>query len=261
MTHPTTIWLDSVDSTNAHALTNFDSLPDASLVAARTQTAGRGRRGRRWLSPQGGLYATFLAKNARLNPLHAQAAAALATLDTIIEAAPAKNWKLKWPNDVCLFLDSAILKVAGILSEVHTPTASNTPDGVAVGIGVNLNASSAELARLEKPATSMAIETGESFDTALFAEKLLPRIRRRVAESTLHPDRIIGEWKKKDGLLGRQITAEIEDGPILAGTALDIARDGALILKLEDGTLKQLTSGDVSIAKIAEHNQTKTRDR
>jgi len=247
MTERRVLFLKSVDSTNAYALERFDSLEDGTLVVARTQTAGRGRRGRRWLSPEGGLYATYVAKTADLSPILAQTAVALAVLDAILDAAPGRGWKLKWPNDVCLPENGTLLKVAGILSEARKPSGSNVPDGLAVGIGVNLNATAAELAELGRPATSLAIETGSGFDPADFAENLLERIARAMDAARQSPETTLREWRESDALLGRRVVAEFENGRVAAGTALDIDHSGALILELDDGTVEKLFSCDVSI--------------
>jgi len=241
------VFLDEVDSTNAYALENFDSLADGTLVVAGTQTAGRGRRGKRWKSPEGGLYASYVVRRRRVEPVAAQRAASLAVLDLVYALAPGRPWKLKWPNDVCLFADSGLFKLAGLLTETRSAPGSNAPLGAVVGIGVNLDAMPADLAGLESPATSLRIETGTSFDPLAFAEALLERLDARMAEAEESPEKNFGAWKRAEGLTGRRVAVERGDGRKTAGTAEGVGESGELIFRADDGTVEKLLSGDVSI--------------
>ncbi len=124
---------DSVGSTNSEALARARTGETGPLwITARTQTAGRGRRGRAWTSAPGNLYATLLLRDPSRAVLAPQLSfvAALAVYDAISEFVEGERPRiaLKWPNDV--FCDGA--KVAGILIE-----GEGNPLTVAIGIGIN----------------------------------------------------------------------------------------------------------------------------
>src|SRR6516162_8994815 len=126
-------FLDSVDSTNAEALRRAGAGEIGPLwIVARAQTAGRGRRGRPWLSMPGNLHATLLLTDPSPSAAAPQLgfAAGLALYDAAAAAAPAlaSSLALKWPND----LMCERRKVGGILVE-----GEGNPIAVAIGIGVN----------------------------------------------------------------------------------------------------------------------------
>ena len=105
--------LESVDSTNTYAKDNFNVLADGTLVCAEMQTAGRGRLGRRWLSPAGtNIYASLVMKRID-NPFYATVTSSLSTLAMLFAAWPRGSFFIKWPNDIY----SGCRKISGILCE------------------------------------------------------------------------------------------------------------------------------------------------
>ncbi|WP_448582934.1 biotin--[acetyl-CoA-carboxylase] ligase [Thermaurantiacus sp.] len=125
----TAIVLDEVASTNDWLLARADSLPDGQWVRARRQSAGRGRQGRPWVSPEGNLAASGLVRLRPGDPPAEQIgfAAGVALYETCARHANAQLLQLKWPND--LLLHDA--KLAGLLLE-------RSGSVVVVGVGVNL---------------------------------------------------------------------------------------------------------------------------
>ena len=93
------IFFDTIDSTTTWAVAHFAELDDRELVVAATQTAGRGRLDRKWISPRGNIYASFVQKNVN-SPLLGVAAGSLAVLDLVRELVPAEKFHIKWPNDI-----------------------------------------------------------------------------------------------------------------------------------------------------------------
>ncbi len=173
--------LDTVDSTNAHALRMAPELRGPMWFLGLTQTAGRGRRARPWVSPRGNFYGTLL--------LHPQEppetvalrsfAAALALRDAFVDITGLPDsFALKWPNDV--LLNGA--KVAGILLE--SSGAGGRVDHLAIGIGVNLIAhpdpSLIEAGAV--PAVSLLSETGLRITPEAFLDALAPAYARREAQ-------------------------------------------------------------------------------
>ena len=145
--------------------------PEGALVATGEQTAGRGRLGRRWLAPAG----TSLLCSLQLRPAIASerlpeltGVASLACAEAIA-ALTGVEPKLKFPNDVLV----GDRKLAGILAEAR--------DGrVVLGIGVNVNVPAEELPQeVDRPATSVLVETGRELDRAELLAELLERLERR----------------------------------------------------------------------------------
>lgn len=153
---PRVEWLDRVDSTNRalrDRLAQVPDLPAGLVLAAREQTAGRGRGGRSWSAPPG----RSLAFSVLLRPLvptpqllSLPMAAALATSDVLREHHLVPT--LKWPNDVRV----GERKISGVLLETVGPVAI-------LGIGLNVNMTPAEAAAIDQPATSLRIETGAEY--------------------------------------------------------------------------------------------------
>ena len=110
---PNLLILDEVDSTNTYAREHFDDLPDGTLVVARRQTAGRGRRGRSWLSPPGINFTGSILLKRLEDGFHAGCLLGVAALSLLRELAPELPAYLKWPNDI--YVENR--KLAGLLSE------------------------------------------------------------------------------------------------------------------------------------------------
>jgi BirA family biotin operon repressor/biotin-[acetyl-CoA-carboxylase] ligase len=170
-------------------------LPIGSVVVAEHQTAGRGRRDRRWEAPRGSaLLASFVLPAAPLLSLAAGVAAAHAC---------GPNVRLKWPND--LLLDG--YKLGGILVEVAGTTAI-------VGIGVNLGWAPAGGAML-----------GAERDALL--ERLRQQLERWRSASS---EEVLAAWRERSDTLGRQVRVQLA-GEVLEGRAEDVDADGALIVR------------------------------
>ncbi|MCP3966170.1 MAG: biotin--[acetyl-CoA-carboxylase] ligase [Lentisphaerae bacterium] len=233
------IWLESVDSTNRYALENFNELPDAALVAASEQTAGRGRHGRCWVSPPNtNLYASFVMKRPGSNPAMSSMAASLGALDTFRKFAPEIGFWLKWPNDI--FVGEC--KIAGILCEARTGQS-----GIVAGIGANINMPSALLQKIDQPATSLLQETGVKLNVKKFANQLALKLIEYYITYSISPEQLFEHWRNENMLLGQ--TVEVFTGSdTVKGTVCDIGRNGELILS--DGVNKKtLYSGDIKINK------------
>ncbi len=237
-----TEWFDRLPSTNAYmkeTLTRLTTPANGTVFATRDQTAGRGRSDRSWNSePDTNLcFSLFVETDCALIDVPSLTmAAALGVTDFLngfnIPASP------KWPNDV--LVGSA--KICGILSErIESP--SNT--GIIVGIGLNVNMSSAEAAAIDRPATSMLIECGRAGDLGRTLENLLPYLDHWLAEwksggfSSLRKT-----WTEKAGPIGRPL--KVHDGDLYKeGTLAGFGTHGELLLQTVRG-LETIWSGDVS---------------
>ncbi len=233
--------LESVGSTNEEAKRLARGrAEDGTLVWARSQTAGRGRVGRAWISPPGNLYLSLVLRPegpaARAAELGMVASVALgealgALLPPLIEL------RYKWPNDVLLNRR----KVAGILLEAE-PGPAGGIEWIVLGLGVNV-ATYPE--GLEPPATSLKAECGEDFAVEqileAFARHFLAGVNRWLDEG-LEPARRI--WKSRALGLGEKITVRLAQR-VLEGVFADLDEGGALVLERPSGARELVTAGDV----------------
>lgn len=229
---------EALDSTNEEAKRRAQGGETGPVwIVARTQSAGRGRRGRAWTSRPGNLFTTGLF-SLDVDPARAAQlsfAAALAVGDVCASVIDPARVTLKWPNDVLV----GGRKVAGILLESGAHPAGGL--WLAVGIGVNLAHHPDDS---ERPATDLAAEGGVlSVEDA--AERLATRFdhwRARWATEGFAPIR--EAWLARAHGLGERCVARLSDETV-EGVFADLAPDGALRLDLKDGQRRLISAGDV----------------
>ena len=233
---------ETVGSTNELAFRMaHDGAEHGEVVVAEQQTAGKGRRGRAWISPPGlNLYFSAILRP-ELPPQRAPEltlVAAVALTEVLREAGV--DASIKWPNDVQI--DG--LKVAGILTEL-----SAEPERVhfvVLGVGVNLNARSEHFPEeLRSTATSLALVRGQRVPRALFAAALWNRLEEWL---DLHLETGFGavrqRWKELSSTLGQDVLVRT-DRQEFQGLAEDIDTSGALLVRTEDGSVERVLAGDV----------------
>jgi len=218
-------------STNADMLELARSGATEGLwLRAERQTGGRGRQGRAWESPAGNLYASTLVRTRAGDPSPATLAltAAVALAEAVSVFTP--GVQLKWPNDLLI----AGAKLSGILLE-------RAGDAIVIGFGVNLTH---HPETLERPATSLAAH-GSAPDPELFAETLAESFARWVSiwREGLGPVR--ERWLARAHPIGTALTARLADGTSVDGLFQGLDSDGALILRLADGTSHVIHAADV----------------
>jgi BirA family transcriptional regulator, biotin operon repressor / biotin---[acetyl-CoA-carboxylase] ligase len=240
--------LEAVGSTNDEARRLAEAgAPDRTVVWAREQTAGRGRRGRSWASPPGNLYCSVLLRPAcplrQAAQLSMVAGAALA--DALRRLGPPRDLAvtLKWPNDVLL----GGAKAAGILLEAGGGGPGGGCAWLVVGTGVNV-ASCPPADLLPYPATCLAREgferpTVEGLLAAYLAA--LDVWLARWLTQGFAPVR--AAWLARAHGLGGAVTLRLVAGAggELRGRFAGLSEDGALQLSQEDGGLRRITAGDV----------------
>ena len=206
---------------------------EGTIVIAESQTGGRGRLSRQWVSPQGGVYFTLILRP-RIGPAYApriNLMAAIAVAATIRKLFGLRA-DLKWPNDVLI----AGKKVCGILAEMDAEM--DVVNFVDVGIGINANNSTTGF---EKTATSLKGSLGREISRKEFLRALLGEIERR--QPLLMKADLLKEWKELSATLNNQVRV-VSLGETLTGEAVDIDATGALILKANDGSLRTVLAGD-----------------
>ncbi|PTS79270.1 biotin--[acetyl-CoA-carboxylase] ligase [Sphingomonas sp. HMWF008] len=223
-------------STNADMLALAGSgIAEGVWLRAERQNGGRGRQGRVWASPVGNFYGSTVVRVRGGDPSPATLAlvAAVALEEVIRVYLPdvGEGLSIKWPND--LLLDGA--KLSGILLE-------RAGDAVVVGMGVNLAHHPDDTDRL---ATSLAAH-GITPDPSDFAETLADAFARWVGVwrgQGLGPVR--ARWLERAHPIGTALTARLPDGSATDGLFGGLDVDGALNLRLADGTTRVIHAGDV----------------
>jgi BirA family transcriptional regulator, biotin operon repressor / biotin---[acetyl-CoA-carboxylase] ligase len=228
---------ETVGSTNSEALAYARAGEKGPLwITARAQTAGRGRRGRNWVSEPGNLYATLLLTDPAPPERAAQLSfvAALAVHDAITALAPVLGPQLafKWPNDVL----AAGAKLAGILIEAE----GTRPLIVAVGIGINC--------RHHPDGTDYGATDLATMGAAVTAEALFEALSlamvTRLREWEAGFASIRAAWLRRAGGPGGELKVRL-GARDLAGRFETLDEAGRLMLRLPDGSLEAIASGEV----------------
>ncbi len=237
----------TVDSTNRVLARLADrGAAEGTVVLAEAQTAGRGRHGSPWFSPEGAnLYVSVLFRPRiapRELPLFAPIAS-LALAETVwLEGVPAR---IKWPNDVVV----RGRKLGGVL--VQAPVMGHRVAYVILGIGVNLNVEPAELAAglgdTAEAAISLRDALGREVDRNVFAAALLGRLEKwHHTFQTRGPDAVRATWQARDALQGRRLEARTADA-VCQGWGRGIDTDGSLIVEDDSGRAQHIFAGAVRV--------------
>lgn len=229
-----------IGSTNAEALARAAANAPEQWIVADRQIAGRGRRGRQWVSEPGNLYSTLLLYDPAPPALSPQICfvAALALHDAVCDALPTLDPQylhLKWPNDLLL----AGKKLAGILVE---GASAGARQAVVTGIGVNCVHHPVDTAY---PVTDFAAEGFSLTPQALF-EKLAARMMDRLTlwRGGRGFNAIRNAWLARAHDLGRQIEVKLAER-VLNGRFDEIDSEGALVLSLPGGHRELIRAGDI----------------
>ncbi len=221
-----------------------DGVREGVVIFAESQTKGRGRMGRRWVSPQGkGLWFSVLVRP----PLAPLAATQLTVIGATaiaraIREVTGLSPQIKWPNDI--LLDGK--KVVGILTELSAE--ADQIKHVILGIGVDVNVTEFP-AELRDTATSLALATGGELSRARLAAAILRELDRdyaRICEGKFAA--VAEEWEQQCVTLGRRVRIHIGERAV-SGRAESLDTDGALIVRSDHGRLERIIGGDVVIEK------------
>ncbi len=232
-----------IDSTNDRADTlAAGGAPEGTLVIAESQTSGRGRHGRKWLSPAGeGIYLSLI-----LRPGISMHESQKITLISAVAAALAVKkiyhggLIIKWPNDILINKK----KLAGILTTMIS--SGKTPDYVIMGMGMNVNTREESMPlEIRDIATSLRIETGRAWSRSLIVREFLVFFEYYYdlllkGESAL----LIDTWKDLSGLMGRRVTVDLMESGY-NGTIIGIDREGFLLLRDDEGLVQRIVSGEI----------------
>ena len=225
---------NEIDSTNNYMKENVSSFENYDIVSAKVQTAGRGRRGNSWLSPEGMALFSFLLRPERsLTMIEATNLPFIAGISTLNALNKIKDGadSFKWTNDV--FFNSK--KLCGILIE-------RVKDDFVVGIGINV------ANKIPEDIKNIAISLESDYDI----DKLILKV---VEEFSLYYEKFMsGKWleivekiNRNNFLKDKKIRVHIGE-QIFEGTAKNIAEDGRLEIEM-NGEIKLFSVGEITIEK------------
>ena len=240
------VYLERTTSTNDEARRlAAEGAPDWTVVLAEEQTAGRGRRGARWVSPAGrnGIVSVLRRPGAECPPerwARLTLAAALAGCDAL-DAVPGLSAaaEVKWPND--LYLSGR--KVAGILVE----SAWTAQGGfVVIGTGFNLNLEPSDFPDELRPvATSVWMERGGlGVDRTVFLTNYLRALETRCTQAAADFTGMREDGWRRSWLAGRRVTLTMAGQP-LEGLVSGLGPEGELLLRRDDGVVQVISSADL----------------
>lgn len=207
------------------------------LVVAEYQTAGRGRLGRKWLSPAGSCVMMSLI----LKPDFAPQYAPMLTLVMGLSVAQALHASIKWPNDAVI----SGKKICGILTEMSLEGTNIREIVIGVGINVNLSALPEEVKEI---ATSLYLETGETYDRNEIIGQVLQRFETNYEKyiQTLDLTYLMEEYNNLLINKDKQVRVLDPKEPF-EGIARGINEKGALLVEREDGRVEAVSAGEVSV--------------
>lgn len=241
--------LDEVDSTNnaAKELASAGA-PHGSAVAAEMQTAGKGRIGRGFVSPAGkGLYVTTIVRpdfSIEFAPM-ITAAAACAGAEAV-ESLCGQPVNIKWVND--LYMNGR--KICGILTEASMGLELKSLDYAVIGIGINVRSAKETLGEeLSRIVTSVEDETGIIIDRNVLCARLFHELERFLDK--IEDRSFLEDYRRRELLTGNTITASV-GGESIKGRAVGIDDNANLMIKLDSGEIKHLSSGEANLCRIAE---------
>jgi BirA family transcriptional regulator, biotin operon repressor / biotin---[acetyl-CoA-carboxylase] ligase len=222
-----------------------DGVKEGVVVFAESQTRGRGRLGRKWLSPtrKGLWFSVLLRPDLRPEETTRLTVASATAVRRAIELHTGLKPEIKWPNDI--HIDGK--KVAGILTELSAEL--DRVKYVILGIGVDVNLAAGDLLELRKVATSLQAELGRPVSRAELAITILRELDQdygRIASGAFTA--VADEWAAHCATLGHDIAIRTGNRQI-RGRAEALGDEGALLLRTEHGHLERITGGDVTLEK------------
>jgi BirA family transcriptional regulator, biotin operon repressor / biotin---[acetyl-CoA-carboxylase] ligase len=223
-----------------------DGVKEGVVVFAEAQTRGRGRLGRKWLSPakRGLWFSVLLRPDLRPQEATRMTVASATALRRAIAAQTGLEAAIKWPNDILV----AGKKVAGILMELGAEM--DHVNYVVLGIGVDVNLNGSDFpAELRKVATSLKAELGKPVSRPDLAVAILRELDRdygRIAAGQFNA--LADEWEEYGTTIGQEVVIRAGDRQI-RGRAESLGEDGELLLRTDHGHLERIIGGDVTTEK------------
>ena len=221
-----------IDSTNAEAKRNIAEYPHGSVIYADSQSAGKGRLNRNWISPpHKNLYLSVVLKETDLGYESLNSCvqvAALAIWQTLVDLG-IHQARIKWPNDV-LIQDK---KISGILCE--SLLKQGQIEALIIGIGLNILMDQNDFSELDRAATSILLELHSTLSIDEILEKLLIQLNYYYQVFKKSPQELTENWLEASELKNSLVQFTTDQGQSIIGLMQGITPEGALIIENKDG--------------------------
>jgi BirA family biotin operon repressor/biotin-[acetyl-CoA-carboxylase] ligase len=223
-----------------------DGVKEGAVVFAESQTKGRGRLGRKWMSPthKGLWFSVLLRPDLRPQETTQLTVASAIALHRAIKTVTGLSAEIKWPNDLLV----GGKKVVGILTEMSAEV--DRVRHVILGIGVDVNQdANAFPAELRKTATSLKIESGREISRAELATEIMRELDldyARICGGKF--SQVADEWETLCATIGKKVSVQM-GSRLIRGCAEALDDDGALLVRTEHGHLERVIGGDVTLEK------------
>ncbi|VVB90534.1 Putative biotin ligase [uncultured archaeon] len=232
-------YFKETESTNTIAREIAGSVEEGTVVIAESQTGGRGRMGRKWISPEGGIWLSIIIKP-KIQPLYASRITLLAGVSV---AKTIRSYglpaKIKWPNDVLINGK----KACGILTEIEAEI--DLIDYCVVGIGIDANVDTESFPEeARETSTSLKKELGSGINRVEFVQKLLEEFESlylKFQKDGFSP--ILEEWRNMSATIGEWVKITTQARTIY-GEAIGVDSEGALVLETGEGKLEKIVAGN-----------------
>jgi BirA family biotin operon repressor/biotin-[acetyl-CoA-carboxylase] ligase len=223
-----------------------DGVKEGAVVFAESQTKGRGRLGRKWMSPtrKGLWFSVLLRPNLQPQETTQLTVISATALRRAVKTITGLTADIKWPNDLLL----GGKKAAGILTEMSAEL--DRVRHVILGIGVDVNQDTAEFPpELRKIATSLKLEAGAEISRAELAVEILRELDRDYARIRAGKfSEIADEWEEACVTIGKDVAVHVGERRF-RGHAESLDDDGALLIRTEHGHLERVIGGDVMLER------------
>ena len=240
-------YFDTVDSTQSQAMRlAVEDADDGTVVIAQRQSEGRGRGGRKWVSPEGGIWLSVILRprfdvsEVTLFPM----ASSLA-LSNAVKRTLGIQTELKWPNDLTL----KGRKVAGMLVDVSLE--SNKIEDLVLGVGINFDIDAKNVEKLLKDTPNFygvaSLAKNKKTKPRILVQAFLEELEDIYSQMNRGKTRgIIREWTRLSSTIGKNVEISTISGKI-SGKAVRIDDDGALVVTKKNKTTRVM-AGDVAHA-------------
>jgi BirA family biotin operon repressor/biotin-[acetyl-CoA-carboxylase] ligase len=238
-------YFDSIDSTQNQALKMADEpANNGTVIIAAKQTGGKGRSGRKWISPKGGIWLSIILQPkfdisiTTLFPI-ASALALSNALEKTLKISP----ELKWPNDLTI----KGKKIAGMLVDVSLE--SNRIENLVLGVGINFDVDVKQIEKTLKGSpnfygiASLCEQKNKVKPIQLVQTFFMELEKIYDLLNTKQTKKIISEWTKRSSTIGKNVELDTRDGKI-KGKAIKIDEDGALLVS-ENNKIIRIIAGDI----------------
>ncbi|MBR5301207.1 MAG: biotin--[Clostridia bacterium] len=236
------VYFHETDSTNRQArLLAREGMPHGTLVIADTQRAGRGRRGRGWISPAGeGVFMSLIVRPdvhpSRVAKMSLTLSLAVARA---IERETGLNARIKWPNDIVI----GGRKVCGLLLEMDAT--ENKVESIVAGVGINVHQTVFD-EEIAHTASSLDLLKGKRVSRSTIVRAFLEEFERAAA---LDDTQMMNTYRERSATIGQRVQVIALDGTY-TGMAKGISDSGSLLVEHDSGEVREVLAADVSVRGI-----------